>query len=93
MQVGIRPEHLLIGDAAAGPGSPLPATQQHVERLGDASLLYVSVGTGLPQLTVKVDGSAPRGAGQALTLRLLADQWHLFDAAGQACQRTVDLPT
>ena len=93
VHVGIRPEHLLVGDAAVGPGSVLPAIQQHVERLGDASLLYVSVGSGLPQLTVKVEGSAPRGAGQALALRLLANQLHLFDAAGQACVRTVDLPT
>jgi multiple sugar transport system ATP-binding protein len=95
VQLGVRPEHLLLGADAADPGvaSALPAVQQHVERLGDASLLYVSVGAGLPTLTVKVDGSAPRGAGQAMTLQLAADQLHLFDDQGQACQRTVDLPT
>ncbi len=99
--LGVRPEHLGLvgGDAARNtpPADPvaslLPATQQHVERLGDASLLYVSVGPGLPTLTVKVEGSASRGAGQALLLRLPADQLHLFDGAGQACERSVDLPT
>jgi len=91
VQLGVRPEHLPIGEQGAGAG--LPAALRHVERLGDASLLYVDVGTGLPTLTVKVEGSASRAAGQALTLRLLPDQLHLFDAAGQACARTVDLPT
>ncbi|OYU68414.1 MAG: hypothetical protein CFE45_42900 [Burkholderiales bacterium PBB5] len=78
--------------ADSGEGTGLPATLLHVERLGDSSLLYVNVGAGFPTLTVKVEGSVSRPAGTALTLRLLPDQLHLFDAAGQACQRTVDLP-
>jgi multiple sugar transport system ATP-binding protein len=90
VQVGIRPEHLAIGDQGAG--AALPATQLHVERLGDSSLLYANVGAGLPTLTVKVEGAAARGAGQAMTLRLLPDQLHLFDDKGQACKRTVELP-
>ena len=91
VQLGVRPEHLSVADA--GEGAALPAVQQHVERLGDSSLLYVSVGAGLPNLTVKVEGAAARGSGQALSLRLCADQLHLFDSAGQACARTVALPT
>ena len=62
------PEHLLIDGNAAGDASPLPASQQHMERLGDSSLLYVSVGGSLPVLTVKVEGNASRAAGTALTL-------------------------
>ena len=93
VQLGVRPEHLLVSDGLASDASALPAQQQHVERLGDASLLYVSVGGGLPVLTVKVEGSASRGAGQAMTLQLRADALHLFDSAGQACQRRVELPT
>ena len=91
VQLGVRPEHVWVADA--GEGAALPAVQQHVERLGDSSLLYVSVGAGLPNLTVKVEGAAARGSGQALSLRLCADQLHLFDSAGQACARTVALPT
>jgi len=90
VQVGIRPEHILLGDGGEGAG--LPAKLLHIERLGDSSLLYVSVGDGLPTLTVKVEGSASLAAGQALTLRLRADQMHLFDAQGFACERMVDLP-
>ena len=91
VQLGVRPEHLAVADA--GEGAVLPAVQQHAERLGDSSLLYVSVGAGLPNLTVKVEGAAARGSGQALALRLRVAQLHLFDSAGQACPRTVDLPT
>jgi multiple sugar transport system ATP-binding protein len=91
VQVGIRPEHILVADH--GEGAALPAKLLHVERLGDSSLLYVDVGAGLPTLTVKVEGSVSRPAGTALPLRLLPDQLHLFDSAGQACARTVDLPT
>jgi len=94
VQLGIRPEHIVVASPAenTGEGAGLPATLLHVERLGDSSLLYVNVGAGFPTLTVKVEGSVSRPAGTALTLRLLPDQLHLFDAAGQACQRTVDLP-
>jgi multiple sugar transport system ATP-binding protein len=91
VQLGVRPEHLAVADSGAG--TDLPATLLHGERLGDSSLLYVSVGAGLPTMTVKVDGSVSRPAGSLLTLRLLAEQLHLFDGAGQACRRTVELPT
>ena len=91
VQLGVRPEHLLVGDSGEGAG--LPATLLHVERLGDSSLLYVNVGAGLPTMTVKLDGSVSRAAGSALMLRLMPGQLHVFDSTGQACQRTVELPT
>jgi multiple sugar transport system ATP-binding protein len=67
------------------------AQLQHIERLGDSSLLYVQI-SGQPIATVKVEGSAAMAAGSALTLRLLPDQLHLFDSQGIACHRTVELP-
>jgi multiple sugar transport system ATP-binding protein len=90
VQIGVRPEHMAVADS--GEGAALPATLLHVERLGDSSLLYVNVGPGLPTMTVKMDGSVSRAAGSALTLRLVPEALHLFDGAGQACGRTVDLP-
>jgi multiple sugar transport system ATP-binding protein len=90
VQIGVRPEHMAVADH--GEGAALPATLLHVERLGDASLLYVNVGPGLPTMTVKMDGSVSRATGSALTLRLVPEALHLFDSAGQACVRTVDLP-
>jgi multiple sugar transport system ATP-binding protein len=89
VQVGIRPEHIPLG--AVGEGTGLLAQLQHIERLGDSSLLYVQI-PGQPIATVKVEGSAAMAAGSALTLRLLPDQLHLFDSEGLACHRTVELP-
>jgi len=90
VQIGIRPEHIVVADT--GEGAALPATLLHVERLGDASLLYVNPGAGLPTMTVRAEGSVVRPAGTALSLRLLPEALHVFDAAGQACMRTVELP-
>ena len=89
VQVGIRPEHIPLG--AEGAGTAVTASLQHIERLGDASLLYVQI-PGQPMATVKVEGSAALAAGSALTLRLMPDQLHLFDSQGIACLRTVELP-
>jgi multiple sugar transport system ATP-binding protein len=61
VHLGIRPEHIIIADE--GDGCPLSVTLQHVERLGDSSLLYVNVGTGFPVMTVKVEGAASRTVG------------------------------
>ncbi len=91
IHIGIRPEHVFIGDT--GEGASLAVTLRHVERLGDSSLLYVDTGTGGPAtFTVRVEGSVVRSAGDKITLRLLADQVHLFDGQGQARQRTVQTP-
>jgi multiple sugar transport system ATP-binding protein len=91
VKLGIRPEHIVVSDEGEGAG--LPVTVKHVERLGDASLLYVDVGTGGPAVfTVRVEGSTRPQGGTRLTLRLLPNQLHLFDSSGQACKRTVDLP-
>jgi len=89
VQVGIRPEHIPLG--TQGEGAGLAANLQHIERLGDSSLLYVQI-PGQPIATVKVEGSASLAAGSALTLRLMPDQLHLFDSQGIACHRTVELP-
>jgi multiple sugar transport system ATP-binding protein len=89
VQVGIRPEHIPLG--TVGEGTCVAAQLQHIERLGDSSLLYVQI-AGQPIATVKVEGSAAMAAGSALTLRLLPDQLHLFDSQGIACHRTVELP-
>ena len=91
VRVGIRPEHITI--ANEGEGCALPATLLHMERLGDSSLLYVNVGTGIPTLNVKVEGSANIAVGERLTLRLMPERLHLFDAAGQACARPIVLPS
>ena len=91
VSIGIRPEHLLGGDS--GEGAKLHAKLRQMERLGDESLLYVETAPGLPLVTLRLEGHSTHASGEAITLRLRPEQCHLFDAAGKACRRTVDLPT
>ena len=90
VQLGIRPEHIPL--TSSGAGSNVTGQVQHLERLGDSSLLYVQMGAGQAVTTVKVEGSATTSAGTSLNLCMLPDQMHLFDSTGAACQRTVELP-
>jgi multiple sugar transport system ATP-binding protein len=90
VQLGIRPEHIPL--TSSGAGSNVAGHVQHLERLGDSSLLYVQMGAGQAVTTVKVEGSATTSAGTSLNLCMLPDQMHLFDSRGAACQRTVELP-
>ena len=87
VQVGIRPEHVPL----SGEGVGLLARVQHIERLGDSSLLYVLI-AGQPIATLKVEGSTAIAFGSTLKLYLISEQMHLFDNHGTACERTVELP-
>ncbi len=91
VKLGVRPEHLLLGDT--GPGVGLPVTLRHIERLGDASLLYIDVADGMPISTVRVEGSVTHPTGHKITIRVQPEDVHVFDDKDTACRRTVDLPT
>jgi multiple sugar transport system ATP-binding protein len=91
VSIGIRPEHLLAGEE--GEGSKLHVTLHQMERLGDESLLYLNIAPDAPLVTLRLEGHAPHAAGEKITLRLRPEQCHLFDAAGKAFRRTVELPT
>jgi multiple sugar transport system ATP-binding protein len=88
--LGIRPEHLLAGEI--GEGSPLHVKLFQMERLGDTSLLYLTVAEGAPLVTLRLDGYAPQSTNDPVTLRLRPEQCHLFDSKGIAFRRTVELP-
>jgi multiple sugar transport system ATP-binding protein len=93
VHVGVRPEHIpLTSSHPGGSGASLPARVQHVERLGDSSLLYVELGSGQALTTVKVEGSATQSTGTTVHLHLQPEQLHLFGPQGLACPRTVSLP-
>ena len=81
----------LLTESGSGKTTAAEHFRDGIERLGDASLLYVQI-PGQLMATVKVEGSAALAAGSALTLRLMPDQLHLFDSQGIACHRTVELP-
>jgi multiple sugar transport system ATP-binding protein len=90
VQLGIRPEHIPLNTTAEG--SNVAGHLQHIERLGDSSLLYVQLGASQAMTTVKVEGSDTTLSGSSLNLCMQPDQMHLFDSQGMACHRTVALP-
>jgi multiple sugar transport system ATP-binding protein len=90
VSLGIRPEHLLVGDE--GPGAALHTKVRQMERLGEASMLYLDVAPDVPMVTLRLEGYATQSAGDRVTLRIRPEQCYLFDARGQAFRRTVDLP-
>ncbi|KQY96476.1 ABC transporter ATP-binding protein [Brevundimonas sp. Root1423] len=79
--LGIRPEHLTTG----GKGDAISADVVFVETLGHATYAYLTAGE--TPVTVLLPGDARPSAGEALTLRVPADQAHLFDADGLAFDR------
>jgi len=89
--VGLRPEHVRVVASADGPNTAL-ARVAHVEKLGEASLLYLDMPDGLPVITVKVEGTTRALPGEPLALQFDPKDVHVFDAQGRALPRTVELP-
>ena len=90
LHVGCRPEDMRLVSPASV--NSLSGQVTHVEKLGEASLLYVDVGQGLPAITVRVPGTATEQVGETVHVQWPADLIHVFGSNGQACYRTLDLP-
>ena len=91
VHLGLRPEHMRLAGTDAGANS-LPAKVMHIEKLGEASLLYLELSEGTPTITLKVEGTTALRHGENIRLQVGAEDLHLFDPQGQALARTVSLP-
>ena len=90
VSVGIRPEDMRLVDA---PGANVLAGRiEHSEKLGEASLLYLSAPSASQLLTVKVEGTTAHRQGESVHVHCPVDSLHVFDADGDACRRTPELP-
>ena len=90
VSLGVRPEDMRLAD---GPGANvLSGRIEHIEKLGEASLLYLSTAGSQQLLTVKVDGTTRHRDGDTVHVSCPAECLHVFDAEGDACHRTPDLP-
>jgi multiple sugar transport system ATP-binding protein len=76
--LGVRSEHVLVGDGAA-----LSGTAQLTEPLGDATLVHFDYGQSHP-LVARVGPTTPLKAGSPLSFRFATESCHLFDAADGA---------
>jgi multiple sugar transport system ATP-binding protein len=79
--LGIRPEHLGIGDQG-----PLRGEVLVVERLGGTTFLHVRTEVG-DALTVQAGGESPARMHDRVALQPAPAQCHLFDEAGLAVPR------
>jgi ABC-type sugar transport system ATPase subunit len=76
--LGVRSEHVLVGN-----GTALAGTAQLTEPLGDATLVYFDYGQPGP-LVAKVEPTTTLQPGSRLSFSFAADFCHLFDAASGA---------
>jgi multiple sugar transport system ATP-binding protein len=91
VSLGLRPEHMRLADSDTSPNS-MPARVDHIEKLGEASLLYLDLGARLPTITLKLEGTTDIKIGSNICIQVDASDLHLFDSKGQAMTRTVELP-
>ncbi len=90
LSVGIRPEDMRL---AAGPGANvLSGHIEHIEKLGEASLLYLNTPASTQLVTVKVEGTTAQRTGDTVHVQCPTESLHVFDAEGDACHRTPELP-
>jgi multiple sugar transport system ATP-binding protein len=89
--LGMRPEDMQIAQPHQTENI-FNARVTHIEKLGEASLLYLDLGAGMPTPTLKVEGTSKLQKGDNITVHVPAQHLHLFNENGDACTRTVDLP-
>lgn len=77
VEVGVRPEDLVVGrdEWAAG----LPATVDYIEYGGADAFVYLRA-TDLPEIVARVDGDSEISTGEDVRFRVPDDRVHLFDA-------------
>ena len=77
--LGIRPEHLKIGEAA---DAELSGTLKLAEYLGSETMFFVTLPDGT-EITVKADGLMHAPVGSSMRVGVPAVACHLFDADGR----------
>jgi ABC-type sugar transport system ATPase subunit len=75
IEVGIRPEHIRLG-AASDPKAALNGTVQILERLGNATIMYVDTPAG--QIVVQDDGDVTTRAGENVGVIFDPARVHVF---------------
>ncbi len=75
--LGIRPEHIILGEG------PLNGTLTLTERLGSETYLHVKMPDGT-FITARAPGDSTATPGDTISMAFPAERLHLFDAAGRA---------
>lgn len=81
--IGIRPQHLLLGEAE-GNEAALPVTLEVVEPLGSENFLFCKVEGSEDQVTLRTEAGIKNTVGEVIPLRIRPEMVHIFDQDGIA---------
>jgi multiple sugar transport system ATP-binding protein len=87
LRLGIRPEHVRVGEGDLA----TEVTPSVIERLGQQTIGYAQAPGSGEGFCLVLPGETPVAADRPLGIGIRAADCHLFDAAGQAFRRRVDL--
>lgn len=87
VEVGIRPEHLLLGNTDLFNGEA-PSEIQVVEQLGNESLLYLHNPQDEMPVVIRCEGQTGLGMGSMVKVEVPGHRAHLFDEHGDALPRS-----
>jgi multiple sugar transport system ATP-binding protein len=90
VELGIRPEHLALGNDAGDDELTVSGVVDVVEKLGDSTYLYLNLVNG-DRVTVRAPGHSRVKIGEAVTASAPAGAAHLFNGKGKAFTK-VDCP-
>jgi len=87
LRLGIRPEHVRVGEGDL----TLSIVPNVIERLGQQTIGYAQVPGAAEGFCLVLPGEMPVAADRPLAIGIRAGDCHLFDAAGRAFPRRIDL--
>lgn len=85
--LGIRPEHLVVGD---GQGNTTQGEVAYMEHLGEASFIYTHVNGVDDHVIIRLEGDIEAQIGSNIPVGFPAENCHLFDHEGRAYRRLVE---
>jgi len=91
VHLGLRPEDMrLVSNCQQA--NTFAGTIAHIEKLGESSMLYIQPEGHNELVTLKVEGTTTEQTGTAVCVHIAPELLHLFNAQGDAYERTVTLP-
>ena len=87
LEIGIRPEHVII--ATDQTDNLLTGTVGYIEKLGEASYLYITVPGSEQTVTVRQQGDSRYKEGDTIVLYLKPTRLHAFKEDGRSGPRTI----
>jgi multiple sugar transport system ATP-binding protein len=91
VHLGLRPEDMRLVADGQQPNT-FHGTIAHIEKLGESSMLYIEPEGHTELVTLKVEGTTTQQTGTRVCVQIAPELLHLFNANGDAYERTVTLP-